>query len=216
MKLQYLGHSCFRLISEMGTTVVCDPFKSDYVGFPMPRVRCDLVTISHHHKDHDCLDDILGGYVAIDECLDFPADDIAVSSVLSFHDEEKGAKRGKNIAFCFSLDGLRVAHLGDIGCFDNNVVAIAKNCDVLLLPVGGVYTIDANCAKKYVDAINPKIVVPMHFHDPELKFTLNKLDDFLKLFDDKQVERLENDSLTLYDVPQNEVVKVVVLKRYCD
>lgn len=216
MKLQYLGHSCFRIISEMGTTVVCDPFKSDYVGFTMPSVRCDVATVSHHHADHDCLDNLLGGYAVVDEPINFPADDIAISAVSTFHDEQKGEKRGKNTVFLFSIDGLRVAHMGDVGCFDEKVASFVKDCDVLLLPVGGVYTVDARGAKKYVEAIHPKIVVPMHFYDKDLKFTLNKLDDFLQLFDNTLVTKLQSDSLTLYDAPQNDVPRITVLERYVD
>lgn len=216
MKLQYLGHSCFRIISDMGTTVVCDPYSPSYVGFAMPKTRCDVVTISHHHNDHDCCDCISGSYTAIDEKLTFPADDIAVDCIPTFHDDEKGAKRGKNLVFKFVVDGLKIVHMGDIGCLDKAVVNFAKDCDVLLLPVGGVYTVDAKGAKWYVDEINPKIVIPMHYADNLLKFSLNSLNDFVGLFDSVQVQIRPSYTLELQDQPQNEKTQVVVLKRYED
>lgn len=216
MKLQYLGHSSFRLISEMGTTVVCDPYESDMVGLQMPSVRCDVVTISHHHSDHDCVENLLGGYATLDEVVSCAADDIAVQSFETFHDNSNGAKRGKNLVFCFLVDGLRVVHAGDIGFVDENIVAVAKNCDVLLAPVGGVYTIDAVATKQLVDEICPRIVVPMHYMTPEHKFRLNSLDDFLNLFDASSVERSNGCSLELFDAPQNEQTKVIVLQKYED
>ena len=101
MKLQYLGHSCFRLISDMGTTIVCDPYNGKMVGFDMPRVRCDAVTVSHHHADHDCLDAIIGNPAVLDVVGVCTADDIAVASYETYHDDAKGAKRGKyRVYFC--------------------------------------------------------------------------------------------------------------------
>lgn len=213
MKLQYLGHSCFRIISELGTTVVCDPYSSDYVGFSMPKVRCDAVTVSHHHSDHDCCDSVLGSYTLIDEKLTFPADDIAIDCVSTYHDDVKGEKRGKNLVFKFVVDGLKVVHMGDVGCIDKAVIDFAKGCDVLLMPVGGVYTVDAKGAKRYVDEICPKIVVPMHYADNALKFSLNSVNDFTELFDKEQVQVKSTYAMELQDQPQNEKTQVVVLKR---
>ena len=216
MKLQYLGHACFRIISEMGTTVVCDPYKSDWVGFDMPRVRCDVVTISHHHGDHDCMDAIIGTPAELDMEISCAADDIAVESIQTFHDDEQGAKRGKNLVFTFVVDGLKVVHMGDIGCLDENVVAKIKNCDVLLLPVGGPFTVDATGAKWYVDEVQPKIVVPMHYRTQEHSFDVDDVDKFLSLFDTECVRVSNSDTLTLYDEPSNDATQVVVLQRFKD
>lgn len=216
MKIQYLGHSCFRLISEMGTTIVCDPYSSDMVGLDMAAVRCDVVTMSHHHKDHDCMESVLGSPAELDIEVACCADDVAIKSLPTFHDEEKGAKRGKNLVFTFNIDGLNVVHMGDIGCKDLDVVKNIYGCDVLMLPVGGVYTIDALNAKWYVDQVKPKMVLPMHYMTSSHKFQLDSLDEFLSLFDEKQIKRLNADSLNLYDAPQNDVVEIVTLQIYCD
>ena len=216
MKIQYLGHSCFRIISDMGTTVVCDPYKTSMVGLQMPAVRCDVVTTSHSHDDHACLDDLLGSPAVINCEATCCADDIAISSVSTFHDDEKGAKRGNNIVFVFEVDGMKVAHMGDVGCLDEHVVEVLADCDVLMLPVGGVFTVDAKGAKWYVDKINPKLVLPMHYMTSSHKFKLGSLDEFLSLFDSDQVERRECDSLVLYDVPDNARPQVIVLDMFCD
>ena len=216
MKLQYLGHASFRIISEMGTTIVCDPYKSDWVGFDMARVRADVVTISHHHGDHDCMDSIIGSPAELDVEIACAADDIAIESIETFHDDANGAKRGKNLVFTFLVDGLKVVHMGDIGCFDDNVVAKIKNCDVLLIPVGGTFTVDALGAKRYVDSVQSKIVVPMHYKTDEHSFDVDGVDNFLSLFDPDVVTVSQSDTLTLYDAPEGDQTKVVVLERFMD
>ncbi len=214
MRLQYFGHSCFRLISDTGTTVVCDPFDKNMVGFEMPKVRCDVVTVSHHHKDHDCEQNIIGSYAVLDKEISCAADDIAIQSFSTFHDDEKGAKRGTNLVFTFLIDGIKVVHLGDIGFLDEKIVAQIRGCDVLLLPVGGVYTIDAKTAKLFMQVVCPKIVVPMHYHTSEHNFYLDGLQNFLQLLEKSQVQQKNSYQLILDDVPQNEDTQVVVLQRY--
>ena len=216
MKLQYLGHASFRIISDLGTTVVCDPFKGDWVGFDMARVRCDVVTISHHHADHDCMDSIVGSPAELDVEIACAADDVAIESISTFHDGENGAKRGKNLVFTFLVDGIKVVHMGDVGCLDEKVVAKIKNCDVLLLPVGGTFTVDAEGAKWYVDQVHPKIVVPMHYKTAEHNFDVDGVDKFLAMFDNAQVTRSQSDTLILDDAPDNETVKIVTLQRFVD
>ena len=216
MKLQYLGHASFRIISEMGTTVVCDPFKADWVGFEMARVRCDVVTVSHHHADHDCMDSIIGSPAELDLEIACAADDIAIESIETYHDDVKGTKRGKNLIFTFLVDGLKVVHMGDIGCLDENVVSKIKNCDILLLPVGGTFTVDAKGAKWYVDSVQPKIVVPMHYKTDEHSFDVDGVDKFLSMIPSERVTVSNSDTLTLYDAPQSEITEVVVLQRFKD
>lgn len=218
MRLQYFGHSCFRLISDAGTTIVCDPFDGNMVGFDMPATRTDVVTISHHHADHDCTDRIVGGYAMLDGKVACAADDIAISTVETWHDEVKGAKRGADIVFCFLVDGIKVVHMGDVGFVDDNVVRATKGCDVLLLPVGGVYTVDAKGAAEYVRQISPRIVVPMHYMTDSHKFTLDPLSDFLSecVANGWNVKQAGTDTLRLDDVPQNESTEVVVLDRYTE
>ncbi len=216
MKLQYLGHSCFRLISDMGTTIVCDPYNGKMVGFDMPRVRCDAVTVSHHHADHDCLDAIIGNPAVLDVVGVCTADDIAVASYETYHDDAKGAKRGKNIVFTFVADGIKVVHMGDVGCLDEQLAATVAGCDVLLLPVGGTFTVDAQGAKWYVDKVKPKIVVPMHYRTAEHAFNIDGVDAFLSLFDTAVVQQSDRDCLVLDDVPAADTFKIVVLQRFVD
>ncbi len=213
MKLQYLGHSCFRIISEMGTTIVCDPYDVGMVGLPMPQVACDVVTMSHHHNDHDCTMQICGTPAEIDCEISCAADDVAVQSFSTFHDKNNGKERGANLVFTFLVDGIRVAHLGDLGCIDQNVVTKLQGCDLLMLPVGGNYTIDHVDAKWYVDQINPKIVVPMHFSMQNSKIDVAPVKEFLQHFDESQIKRI-GDTLVLYDDPQNQTPLVYVMEMW--
>ena len=216
MKLQNLGHACFRIISEMGTTIVTDPYDGKMVGFEMARVRCDVVTMSHHHGDHGCMNAIIGNPAVLDEAIACAADDVAVTSYETYHDDVKGAKRGKNLVFSFLVDGLKVVHMGDIGCLDEDVAGKIMGCDVLLLPVGGTFTVDAVDAKWYVDHVKPKIVIPMHYKTDEHSFNIDGVDKFLAQFDAACVTRSEADSLTLYDAPSNEQTKIITLQRFED
>lgn len=210
MKLQYLGHSSFRIISDMGMAVVTDPYKSDMVGLQMPQVRCDVVTMSHHHADHDCTESILGHPTEIDVCGACAADDVAINSFETFHDDKNGSLRGKNLVFTFLVDGLKIAHLGDIGCLDEKVAQSLAGCDLLLVPVGGTYTVDHLGAKWYVDKINPKIVIPMHYKLGTSTIDISPVDDFLSLFDQHQIRHV-GDTLNLFDVPENETPLVYVM-----
>ena len=216
MKLQNLGHASFRLISEMGTTIVTDPYDSKMTGFEMTPVACDVVTVSHHHGDHDCMDGILGNPAVLDEVISCAADDIAVESYSTFHDDAKGAKRGKNLVFSFLIDGLKVVHMGDIGCLDEEIVGKIKGCDVLLLPVGSTFTIDYKGAKWYVDEVCPKIVVPMHYKTAEHTFNVDGVEVFLSQFDEAAVTRSPSDTLTLFDAPTNDRPRIITLERFKD
>ena len=216
MKIQYLGHSCFRLISDIGTAVICDPYKSDMVGFAMPKLSCDLVTISHNHADHAAIEEVKGNPPLLEKEVALAADDVAITSIHTFHDEEQGALRGDNYVFCFLVDGLKIVHMGDVGCLDESLAATICGCDVLLLPVGGVFTVDAAGAKWYVDKVKPKIVVPMHYKTEELSFNLAPVEEFLHLFNDTQIRFAHTETLLLEDAPQNTVTQIVVLDKYQD
>lgn len=214
MRIQYLGHSCFRLISDIGTAIITDPYDPDMVGLNMPKLSCGVVTISHNHRDHDFIEGVAGNPALLDKLVSVAADDVAITSIRTFHDNEQGKLRGENYVFCFLIDGLKVAHMGDIGQVDDNLVKQIQGCDVLLLPVGGVFTIDAREAKAAVDKINPKIVIPMHYKTDKHKFGLGSLTEFTNLFDQKDVHFQHSETFVLEDLPENTQPKIVVLDVY--
>src|SRR5699024_10525607 len=138
MKIRYLGHSCFVLTESTGTTVVTDPYNR--IGFRMPAVRADVVTVSHQHYDHNNVAAVEGDPLIIDKEGFYTLDGVEVMGIKSFHDDEGGAVRGENIIFKFRMDGLEVCHLGDIGesCTSDLLEQILP-IDILLIPVGGKY-----------------------------------------------------------------------------
>jgi L-ascorbate metabolism protein UlaG (beta-lactamase superfamily) len=163
LKLTWLGHSSFRLEESTGTSVVTDPFHP-YVGYEMPNVEADIVTISHGHQDHSYLSAISGNPTVIRNAGFYEIGGVHMLAQKSFHDESKGAERGSNLLFKFRMDGVEVCHMGDVGeeCSVMLVESIMP-VNVLLIPVGGKYTINAEHAKEYVDRIMPDVVIPMPY-----------------------------------------------------
>ena len=188
MKIQYLGHSSFKLTESTGISVVTDPY-DDSVGYHMPENNADAVTVSHHHYDHDAISKVKGNPVVLDKETGYILkDSVEISSIMSFHDDCRGKKRGENIIFKFRMDGLDVCHLGDLGedC-SSDLIEMILPVNVLMIPVGGNYTIDAKMAKEYVDRIMPDIVIPMHYRAKGCKLDIDKVDDFIDEFDGENV-----------------------------
>lgn len=188
MEITYLGHSCFRLKGNSGT-VITDPYDS-YIGFSMPSASADLVTVSHDHKDHNNFKAISGTArrdksFIVDHPGEYEVGGISVFGVKTDHDANGGVERGSNIVFTVLIDDLRVCHLGDLGHeLTQDQLAEIGQVDVLLLPVGGHFTIDPEQALKIAQALEPSYIVPMHYktakHDANVFGDLNSLEDFLK------------------------------------
>lgn len=182
MIIEYYGHSCFRILSKNGTSLVTDPYTG--VGYELPSgLQAEIVTVSHHHFDHDNVAAIKGVRTVVEGVKTFEYFDITLRGIDSYHDECGGNKRGKNTVFVITVDGLNVCHLGDIG--EEITPSLADKIgkvDVLLLPVGGTYTIDANQALAYVDKIQPKIAIPMHFRPEDGRIDVEGLEAFLRLY----------------------------------
>lgn len=216
MKIDYLGHSSFILTESTGTSVVCDPY-DDSVGFAMPEVKADAVTVSHHHYDHDCVSKVKGTPVIIDRECSYDLPGVEINAIKSFHDSCRGKKRGENVIFKFRMDGIDVCHLGDLGeACSPELIELILPVNVLLIPVGGTYTIDAEMAKEYVDRIMPDVVIPMHYRTRDSKLDIDKVDEFLRLFDEECVEEAEGSSIELSRRDLDGETKIIVLRRTTD
>ncbi|HIX08600.1 MAG TPA: MBL fold metallo-hydrolase [Firmicutes bacterium] len=213
MKIRYLGHSCFVLTESTGTTIVTDPYGE--IGYRMPSVKADAVTVSHGHYDHNNVGAVEGNPVVFDEEGTYEIGGVDITAIKSFHDDDNGAKRGENLIFKFRMDGLEICHLGDLGeeC-SSALIETLLPVHVLLIPVGGNYTIDAEQAKEYVDRIMPAIVIPMHYKTKGLNIDVDKVDDFADKFDTEEVEELEGSELELFrDDISEESTKVIIMER---
>lgn len=189
MKLTWLGHACF-LLEHDGYRIVTDPYKG-VPGYPPLRVSAHEVYCSHQHGDHNAT-----------ECatlLPKRESPFTVRTVKTYHDERKGAERGENAVRVFSAGGVSVAHMGDLGHqLSPEQIAAVGPLDVILIPVGGFYTIDADGAKAVCDALRPRCVVPMHYrHAPYGLPNVGQLDPFLKLWKESEIRRLDGASLEI-------------------
>ncbi|EYE89801.1 beta-lactamase [Fervidicella metallireducens AeB] len=180
MKIKWLGHSCFKIKSDKGIRIVTDPF-DDNVGYKLPVVECDIVTTSHGHYDHNFIDCVKGNFEVIKKVGIFNVKDISITGIHTYHDEMGGTKRGDNIVYVMEVDGIRVCHLGDLGhVLTQSQINMIGKVDVLLIPVGGVYTINSEEAVEVVNQLKPSIVIPMHYKTPALKFNLDSVEGFLE------------------------------------
>ncbi|MCQ2409450.1 MAG: MBL fold metallo-hydrolase [Clostridia bacterium] len=214
MKITWLGHSSFKLEESTGTTLVTDPYH-DYVGYEMIDVEPDILTISHAHKDHNCMDHIKGNPTVINRSGFYEMDGVHILGLKSYHDETKGTQRGENLIFKVRMDGVDVIHMGDIGEECNAMLYEALGaCNILMIPVGGVYTIDAEQAKEYVDRLMPDIVIPMHYKTKDCDFNIDKLNDFLDCFDEENIIYAENSTIEFDRADfDGEETKVLVLEK---
>ncbi len=189
MELRYYGHSTFGLTSS-GKTIVIDPFNDD-IGHPKPKISPDAVVISHEHFDHNNVGLVQGTPKVVrglaDEGktwakLDERIGSVRVTGVPTYHDAEQGAARGKNTITIYEVEGLRVVHLGDLGHLltDEQARAIGK-VDVLMIPVGGHFTIGSAEADKVIAQLKSRVVIPMHFKTGvNASWPIGTLDEYLK------------------------------------
>jgi L-ascorbate metabolism protein UlaG (beta-lactamase superfamily) len=193
MKIEWLGHSSFKLTESTGISLVTDPFDAAKVGIPYPEVTADYVTISHKHFDHDAIANVKNYKAVIDSPGAFELEGVFLYGFMSYHDQKKGALRGKNIVYKIRMDGVEVCHLGDIGEELTPMLAeLIGSINILLIPVGGRYTINAKQAKEYVDMLMPDVVIPMHYMAEGYNTLLDDLEDFLRLFDEENIEYADN------------------------
>lgn len=212
MEISWLGQAAFKLKGKTAT-VVTDPFNPDFIGLKWPKVEADIVSISHDHGDHNYAGGVSGATYTATGPGEYEIKGVAFTGTSSFHDNKQGAERGKNTIFTFNIDGVRICHLGDLGqaqLSDEQLEAIG-DVDVLLIPVGSVYTIDGGAAAKIVAQIEPKVIIPMHYSQPGLKVNLEPVDHFLKEMGKEGMTPAAKLSVSADKLPEE--AEVVVLEK---
>jgi L-ascorbate metabolism protein UlaG (beta-lactamase superfamily) len=182
MKIKWLGHASFMIISDTGTKIITDPyFTGENLSYGEIRESADVVTISHDHSDHNNVAAVRGNPKVVSETVTTDVKGIKLKGIPCYHDDAQGKQRGKNILFCFEIDGIRVCHLGDLGhpLSDKEVAELGK-VDILLIPVGGFYTLDARVAGQVCDRLKPKVILPMHFKNDRCAYPIAGVDEFLR------------------------------------
>lgn len=214
MDITYLGHSSFKLKGKTAT-LVTDPYDK-YIGFKFPTTEANIVTISHNHDDHNKVEAVTGVKKVINGPGEYEVMDVSILGFGAYHDAKKGEERGVNTIYVIEMDGLRLCHLGDLGhALSDELVENLGDIDILMIPVGGTYTIDAKEAVSVVQAIEPSIVIPMHYNvsglSQEVFAKLTPVEDFLKEVG-LTAEHMPKLSVKKEDI-NPEVQKVVVLER---
>ena len=213
MKIQFLGHSCFKLTESTGKSVITDPYTE--IGYELPEgLEAEAVTVSHEHYDHNAVDRVKTKQIIRGEgCVDL--DGVTITGIKTFHDGTEGAERGENVVYKFRMDGMDICHMGDIGedC-SAELIEMLLPVNILLIPIGGNYTIDAERAKEYVDRIMPDVVIPMHYKSKHLTIDLEKAQAFLDMFDEENVDVCRKDVLefTREDLTE-ESTKIILMER---
>jgi len=206
LKLTWHGHSCFTL-EENGYAIVLDPYADGYVpGFGPLRLTADAVLCSHGHDDHNAAQ-----CVRINSDASGKACPFRVTEIHSWHDDAQGAKRGNNIIRIFDDGQYRIAHMGDIGCPPTpDQKDLLKDIDVMLMPVGGFFTMEPADVHALVQELTPRMLVPMHYSGKDFGYeVIAPLDKYLSLCGNETVTRLDTSTLTL---PADETEGIVVLR----
>jgi L-ascorbate metabolism protein UlaG (beta-lactamase superfamily) len=209
MKIQWFGHSCFLITSSDGKRVLTDPF-SPGIGYTVPSVEADVVIVTHSHSDHNNVSAAKGDPEIVKTEGESSAVGISFLGVSSFHDDSGGSQRGKNIIFVWEMDGVRLAHLGDLGQQELTADQVAEigKVDLIFIPVGGNYTIDAKQATKVMEQLSPKLVFPMHYKTDVVNLPIASVDGFLAGKDN--VEKVGKNFVVVEELPEK--VKIIVLE----
>ena len=214
MKIRYLGHAAFELTLASGKKLIFDPYESGaYDGalaYGPISGEYDIAVVSHDHADHTCASVTSKAGTVIDTAGEFDVEGVKIRAFETFHDESGGSDRGKNLISIVETEGLRIAHLGDLG-HDISAEAIPElvGIDVLIIPVGGYFTIDARAAASIVDTFGPRIVVPMHFKTDKVSFPISPVDEFIGMVDNVEKVGGSEISVSKDDLPES--MKVFVL-----
>ncbi len=191
MEISYLGHSSFKLRSREAV-LITDPFDPKLVGMKFPALSADIVTISHQHADHNFLPAVEGNPLVISGPGEYEVKGIRIIGISTYHDNKEGQERGKNTVYRINMSGLSIVHCGDLGHkFNEGQAELLDGVDILLVPVGGVYTISSTSALEIVSQLEPSIVIPMHYKTERISAEnfgqLSGLDSFTKEFSAKAV-----------------------------
>ncbi|MFZ5425257.1 MAG: MBL fold metallo-hydrolase [Patescibacteria group bacterium] len=181
MEITFLAHACFK-IKGRDVSILIDPYDPDQVGYSLPKQSADILLVTHDHFDHNYVEGVKDYKLLINGPGEYEKDGVFIQGIPTYHDDVKGEERGKNTMYLIHIDGLSIMHVGDLGHeLTQETFEKLSNVDILMVPVGGEYTINAEKAVKVISSIEPGIVIPMHYSTPKLAFAdkLAPLEKFL-------------------------------------
>jgi L-ascorbate metabolism protein UlaG (beta-lactamase superfamily) len=210
MKIKWLGHAAFLITSASGTRIITDPYEtSENLTYGEIGESADIVTVSHEHGDHNNVTAVKGSPQVVRGTT--AAKSIKFRGIRTAHDNAGGNQRGQNTMFCFEVDGLHICHAGDLGhVLSQAQVAEVGKIDVLLIPVGGFFTIDAKAASQVCDQLKPGVIIPMHYKNDKLNFPIAGVAEFLR--GKQNVTRLDTSEVELKPGELPASTQIIVLK----
>ncbi len=216
MIITWHGQSCFQISSSQGknnkVSIVIDPFDKE-TGLRVPKLQADIVLVSHDHHDHNNIGAVSEDPFVIKGPGEYDIKGAFIQGITGFHDDSQGSQRGSSTIYTINTEELRICHLGDLGQkeLSSEQLDIINEVDILMIPIGGTYTIDANEAAKIIAQIEPKIIIPMHYHIPKLKIKLDSADKFLKTMGIKKLEPLPRLTIKKKELSSEEA-KIILLQ----
>lgn len=180
MTITWLGHSCFRIEAKEGSILI-DPFSKD-IGLKPPKIKDDLVLVTHDHSDHNNVQEAGPETFVVKNPGEYEKNGISVLGIMSYHDKSEGKERGPNTIYVIKAEDMTICHLGDLGQENLNEKQVEEigDVDILMVPVGGNYTINYKEAIEVINQIEPKMVIPMHYKTPDLTIDIESADKFVK------------------------------------
>jgi L-ascorbate metabolism protein UlaG (beta-lactamase superfamily) len=211
MEIRWFGHACFSISNAK--TIVTDPHDGRSIGIAQPNTRGDIVLISHSHFDHNCARIVKGEPLVIDGVGEKNVDGVEITGFASFHDNCGGEKRGGNIIFRIKCEDVCLCHLGDLGHVPaRELLDAICPVDILFVPVGGVFTVDARGAWQVCKKIAPKVIIPMHYRVGGLSISINRVEPFLELAKELELVRVGNAiEFEKEDIPEDTAVWLFTL-----
>lgn len=216
MHILWHGQSCFEIIASQQKgeqiKIVIDPFSED-IGLSLPKLEADILLATHDHYDHNNIKGVAGDPFLVQGPGEYERKDVFIQGIPSYHDEKDGKERGQNTIYTIEAEEMRLCHLGDFGQKELTSEQLEKigDADILMVPVGGNFTVDAKGAAKIISQIEPRIIIPMHYYLPKLKVKIDGLDSFLKEMGQKSTEPQPKLLIKKKDLPEEET-KVIVLQ----
>ncbi|KKR81327.1 MAG: Zn-dependent hydrolase of the beta-lactamase fold-like protein [Candidatus Daviesbacteria bacterium GW2011_GWA1_41_61] len=213
MDIYWYGQSCFR-IKGKSTTVILDPFDPEYTGLKLPvkEMEAQIVLSTHDHKDHNNVGVVSGDPLVITGPGEYEVKGVTINGAQVYHDNSSGSERGRSTIYHLVIDGVNIVHVGDLGhILNEEQISQIETTDILLVPVGGIYTIDGETAAKVVAQFEPKVVIPMHYKIPGLKFDLKEVEPFLKEMGAENVEPVSKLTITRDKLPEETTVVLLGL-----